>query len=96
MNLQTIKSDIEAGFNDAKTLLGFVNEAVPFLEAAVPQDDAEIQAVQDAAKKIAPLVSGLLASNDIDQPTHDDLQNRIGTAANQTITPDAPAQPKPN
>ena len=82
MNLSQIKSDIEAGFNDAATLLGWINEAVPTLEKVVPQDAAEIQAVQDAANKIAPLVSGLLASNDIDQPTHDDLQNRIGTVAN--------------
>jgi hypothetical protein len=90
MNLQTIKSDIEAGFNDAATLLGWINEAVPALEAAVPQDAGEIQAVQDAANQVAPLIGKLLASNDIDQPTHDALQARVAAVANP------PEEVKPN
>ena len=90
MNLSQIKSDIEAGFNDAATLLGWINEAVPTLEKVVPQDAAEIQAVQDAANKIAPLVSGLLASNDIDQPTHDALQARVATVVTPVAAPPTP------
>lgn len=90
MTLATLKSDAEAGFNDADSLLNWLTKvAVPFLEVVVPQDKAEIQAVQDAANQVAPLISKLRDANDIDQPTHDALQARVQTVVSAQ-TPPAP------
>jgi hypothetical protein len=87
ITLAQIESDIAAGFADTKIALGYVEEALPVIEAVDPSVAADVQTAVGAANKLAPVISDLLAKNEIDQTTHDALQNRIGAVANPSVSP---------
>ena len=84
MNLQQIKSEIEAGLGDAETIITKVMQYLPVLEAILPQDADELKAVQDAANSLAPLVKSALDAGAVSQDAHDTLQNRLGAVAVNT------------
>ena len=94
MNLQEIKSRIEAGFVDVEAALKFVNEAVPALEQipAIGAVAPEINEALEVANKVKEIIHGSFQNLTISSDVRDPLHERV-SAVIVAQTPSAAIPP---